>query len=108
MDTWRWGIFDGSISESDYNSQWWDIRRKNQGIVPPNPRNVTLGLDAAAKYHIVGDYEYMRYFVSYVLQFQFYEAMCIKAGEFRPNDPSSRPLHQCDFGGSKKAGKALG
>ena len=107
LDFWRWGIFDGSIPESEFNDQWWEFRRKFQGIVPPRHRNATAGLDAAAKYFIAQHIEYMRYFLSHLLQFQFYEAMCTKAGEFRPNDPNSRPLHQCDFGGSKEAGKAL-
>ncbi|CAG7829384.1 unnamed protein product, partial [Allacma fusca] len=63
------------------------------------------GLDAAAKYHIVGNVEYIRYFISHILQFQFYEAMCIAAKEYDPNDENSKPLYQCDFAGNKDAGK---
>ncbi|CAG7831543.1 unnamed protein product, partial [Allacma fusca] len=71
MDAWRWGVFNGSIPEKDYNSKWWEIRQKNQGIAPPTPRNSSSGgLDAAAKYHIVGNVEYIRYFISNILQFQ--------------------------------------
>ena len=70
-------------------------------------RNSATGLDAAVNYHVLADVPYIAYFISLVLQFQFYEAMCIKAGEFDPEDPNSRPLHQCDFGGSKEAGRSL-
>ncbi len=26
MDKYRWGIFDGSIEPSNYNSNWWKLR----------------------------------------------------------------------------------
>ncbi|CAG7835512.1 unnamed protein product, partial [Allacma fusca] len=109
MDSWRWGVFDGSIPEAEYNKKWWEIRQDNQGIVPPLERNLaSSGLDAAAKYHISANVEYIRYFISYVLQFQFYESLCIKAGEFNPDDPNSKPLYQCDFAGNTAAGDAFG
>lgn len=47
-----------------------------------------------------------RYFVSFVVQFQFYKAMCIAAGEYDPNDPA-KPLYQCDFNNNKEAGAKL-
>ncbi|KAH9368798.1 hypothetical protein HPB48_012443 [Haemaphysalis longicornis] len=43
----------------------------------------------------------VRYFVSVVLQFQFYKALCEEANHVGP-------LHKCDFYRSKKAGKLLG
>ena len=46
----------------------------------------------------------LRYFVADILQFQFYRALCIEAGEYRPGDPTSPPLHKCDFYNSKEAG----
>ena len=41
-----------------------------------------------------------RYFASYVLQFQFYQALCKAAGH-------QGPLHSCDFYQSKQAGELL-
>ena len=105
MDSWRWGVFNGSIPESEYNSKWWEIRQRNQGVAPPSPRTNSVGLDAAAKYHIVGNVEYIRYFISHILQFQFYEALCKAAGQFNPEDPNSKPLYQCDFANSTEAGE---
>jgi len=42
-----------------------------------------------------------RYFVSYVLQFQFHKAACAAAG-------ITGPLHQCSIYNSTAAGKKLG
>lgn len=47
-----------------------------------------------------------RYFVSHVIQFQFYRSLCIEAGQYDPEDPSSA-LHDCDFYRSKEAGDKL-
>lgn len=41
-----------------------------------------------------------RYFVSFVIQFQFHEALCQAAGH-------KGPLHKCDIYQSKEAGKRL-
>lgn len=42
-----------------------------------------------------------RYFVSFVIQFQFHQALCNAAGH-------EGPLHTCDIYQSQKAGKILG
>lgn len=42
-----------------------------------------------------------RYFVSFVIQFQFHQALCKAAGH-------SGALHKCDIYQSKEAGKILG
>ena len=47
-----------------------------------------------------------RYFVSHVIQFQFYRSLCIEAGQYDPEDPSS-VLHNCDIYRSKEAGAKL-
>ncbi|PSN41387.1 Angiotensin-converting enzyme [Blattella germanica] len=49
----------------------------------------------------------LRYFVSFVIQFQFHRTLCEKAGEYVPNDPS-KPLHECDIYQSTEAGNLLG
>lgn len=41
-----------------------------------------------------------RYFVSFIIQFQFHEALCQAAGH-------EGPLHKCDIYQSKEAGKRL-
>ena len=74
---------------------------------------------------------YFRFFTGYIYQFQFYQAMCLAAGrtkmlfrrflhmilttcstvspagQYVKGDPS-KPLHQCNLYGSKRAGEKLG
>ncbi|XP_043911144.1 angiotensin-converting enzyme [Protopterus annectens] len=102
IDQWRWSVFSGRTSPDRYNSEWWYLRTKYQGICPPVARNETQ-FDPGAKYHIPGNTAYIRYFVSFILQFQFHKALCQEAG----HEPSA-PLHQCDIYKSKEAGQKLG
>lgn len=100
MDQWRWKVFDGRIPETEYNQQWWNLRLKYQGLCPPVPRSEE-DFDAGAKFHIPANVPYVRYFVSFVIQFQFHEALCKAANQ-------TGPLHKCDIYKSKEAGKLLG
>ena len=99
IDQWRWDVFSGKTRPADYNKAWWALRLKYQGIVPPLARTEE-DFDPGAKYHIPANTPYMRYFLAYVLQFQFYRSMCKAAGH-------KGPLHTCNFHGSKEAGKRL-
>ena len=99
IDKWRWGVFDGSIPQRQYEKGWNDLRLQYQGIVPPVPRDETK-FDPGGKYHIPGNTPYTRYFLARVLQFQFYEAACRQAGW-------KGPLHRCSFYGNKQVGEKL-
>ncbi|KAF8795126.1 Angiotensin-converting enzyme-like protein [Argiope bruennichi] len=99
IDSWRWKVFDGSISKEQMNSKWWELRLKHQGLCPP-VRRTDEDLDAAAKYHVAADVPYIRYFVSYIIQFQFHKALCDATGY-------EGPLHKCDIYQNKKAGQLL-
>nr|ATU82846.1 secreted Angiotensin-converting enzyme-like protein [Pristhesancus plagipennis] len=107
IDQYRWKIFKGDIKPENYNCEWWKLREKYQGLEPPVDRSED-DFDAGAKYHVVADVPYIRYFVSFIIQFQFHRALCEKAGEFDPNNPTLKPLHQCDIYKSKEAGSVLG
>lgn len=75
--------------------------------MPPSERSDANGhFDACGKYHIPNNTPYIRYFVSFILQFQFYEHMCISAGQYDPTDPESE-LYKCDFYQSLEAGEEL-
>lgn len=97
IDRWRWAVFDGRIKPDDYNKAWWDLRRKYQGIETPVKRT-EADFDPGAKYHIPGNTPYIRYFLSFIIQFQFHKALCEAAG-YRG------PLHQCSNYGNRTAGK---
>ncbi|XP_053309980.1 angiotensin-converting enzyme [Spea bombifrons] len=100
MDQWRWKVFDGRTPNSEYNQQWWNLRLKYQGLCPPVLRSES-DFDPGAKFHIPSSVPYIRYFISFVIQFQFHEALCKAANQ-------QGPLYKCDIYRSKEAGKLLG
>lgn len=96
IDRWRWGVFDGSIKPENYNKAWWELKARYQGVAPVTARGEEF-FDPGAKYHVPGNTPYTRYFLSHVLQFQFYKALCDASGY-------KGPLHECSFYGNKAAG----
>lgn len=124
IDKWRWEVFQGDVSEVDWNDRWWQLRQEYQGIVAPSQRP-SSGFDPGAKYHVPANSQYIgyaqyfhiifnlltvfincRYFFAHLLEFEFYKSLCIEAGEYNPDDPKSF-LHQCDFYENLEAGKKL-
>lgn len=99
VDQWRWKVFNGEVKPDNYNSAWWDLRLKYEGIVPPTPRGEEY-FDPGAKYHVPADVPYSRYFIAHVVQFQFHRAMARAAG-------CTEPLHRCSVYDSKPAGDKL-
>jgi peptidyl-dipeptidase A len=97
IDRWRWGVFDGSIAPADYNTAWWELKAKYQGVAPVEARGEEF-FDPGAKYHVPGNTPYTRYFLSHILQFQFYKALCDAAGH-------EGPLYSCNFANNPEAGK---
>jgi peptidyl-dipeptidase A len=96
IDQWRWKVFSGEIKPADYNKSWWELRRKYQGIAPPVARSED-DFDPGAKYHVAANVPYTRYFLAYILQFQFHRALCKEAGY-------TGPLNRCSIYGNKAAG----
>jgi peptidyl-dipeptidase A len=99
IDQWRWDVFAGRTKPEQYNTHWWKLRAKYQGIAPPVPRT-EADFDPGAKYHIPANVPYTRYFLATVLQFQFHRALCQAAGH-------TGPLHTCSIHGSAEAGARL-
>ncbi|XP_077491079.1 angiotensin-converting enzyme-like [Amblyomma americanum] len=99
-DLWRWNVFKGIYQPQNYNRAWWKLLLKYQGICP-GVRRSKEDFDPPAKFHLSADVPYIRYFVSTVLQFQFYKALCDEAKHVGP-------LYKCDFYQSKPAGKLFG
>jgi peptidyl-dipeptidase A len=96
IDEWRWKVFSGEITPANYNASWWALREKYQGVAPPIART-EADFDPGAKYHIPGNTPYTRYFLSFIIQFQFQKALCESAGY-------KGPLAECSIFGSKEAG----
>ncbi len=96
VDRWRWEVYDGELTEAQYNDGWWKLRTQYQGIVPPGPRPADA-FDPGAKYHVPGNVPYTRYFLAHIYQFQFHRAACKQSGW-------SGPLHRCSIYGDKEVG----
>jgi len=97
IDQWRWNVFEGITSRAEYNERWWEFRCRYQGVSPPVVRT-SSDFDPGAKYHIPANTPYIRYFVSFVLQFHFHQALCEASGNMKP-------LHRCDIYRSEAAGE---
>ncbi|MEM7004923.1 MAG: M2 family metallopeptidase [Pseudomonadota bacterium] len=96
VDSWRWGVLQGDTPVEKYNDAWVMTRMDNQGIAPPGVRPDDA-FDPGAKYHIPGNTPYLRYFLSYVMQFQFHKAACEMAGW-------DGPLHRCSIYNNEEVG----
>lgn len=102
MDLWRWSVFDGTTQPDQYNEKWWQLRCKYQGLSTPDSefRGGPEYFDPGAKFHIPANVPYIRYFVSFVIQFQFHKALCDAAGH-------TGDLYSCDIYKSHAAGAKL-
>lgn len=99
IDQWRWKVFRGEITPEHYNQEWWRLRYNYQGLQPP-VRRTNDDFDPGAKYHIPALTPYIRYFVSFLIQFQFHRSLCDEAG-------FDGPLHKCHIYQSTRAGEKL-
>lgn len=97
LEKWRWFVFEkGPVG---LNARWWDLRLRYQGLIPPIQRT-NEHFDAGAKYHIISDQDYIKYFVATVLQFQIFSELCQASGHVGP-------FHTCDIYRSREAGRLL-
>jgi peptidyl-dipeptidase A len=99
VDQWRWQVFSGQVTPDHYNSAWWALRTKYQGISAPTARGEEF-FDPASKYHVASVVPYTRYFLAAILQFQFHRALAKEAG-------CTLPLNRCSIYESAAAGKKL-
>ena len=99
VDQWRWQVFSGQVTPDRYNTAWWALRLKYQGVAPPEPRGEQF-FDPGAKYHVPAVTPYTRYFLAHILQFQFHRALAKTAG-------CTTPLHRCSIYESREAGARL-
>jgi len=99
IDQWRWKVFSGEIPPEKYNQSWWELRQKYQGVAPPVSRSES-NFDPGAKYHVAANVPYTRYFLAFILQFQFHRGLAQVAG-------CKEPLNRCSIYENKEAGKRL-
>ncbi|XP_066583828.1 angiotensin-converting enzyme-like [Prorops nasuta] len=106
LDKWRWNVFEGKVTQDNYNCNWWYLSEHFQGIEPPVDRSEE-DFDPGSKFHVIADAEYIRYYVSFIIQFQFHRALCTAAKQYDPYNPGAKPLHHCDIYNNKEAGDLL-
>lgn len=82
------------------NTRYWELKLRYQGVIPPMTRT-NDHFDPGAKYHIISDQDYIKYFVATILQFQVFSELCQAANQ------KVTSLHTCDFSGSREAGRIL-
>jgi peptidyl-dipeptidase A len=99
IDQWRWKVFSGEIAPEGYNTAWWDLRLRYQGVAPPSVRGEQF-FDPGAKYHVPDNTPYTRYFLAQILQFQFHRALSEASG-------CTAPVHRCSIYESREAGQRL-
>jgi peptidyl-dipeptidase A len=92
-------LYAEGLPPAEYNSKWWELVAKYQGISAPNERSPEL-CDAATKTHIIDDAaQYYDYAISYVLLFQLHDHI---ARNILKQDP-----HATNYYGSKEVGNFL-
>lgn len=98
LEKWRWNVFEKGAS-SEMNIRWWELQLRYLGVVPPTQRTQD-DFDAGAKYQVISDQDYIKYFIATVLQFQIYSEFCQSINHVGP-------LHTCDFYRSREVGRVL-
>jgi peptidyl-dipeptidase A len=96
IDKWRWDVLAGKIAPDDYESAWWKLAQKYQGVSAPVARTGD-DFDPGAKYHVASSTPYVAYFLARIYQFQFHKALCQAAG-------FTGPLDQCSIHDNRQAG----
>ncbi|HEX7338147.1 MAG TPA: M2 family metallopeptidase [Gemmatimonadales bacterium] len=99
MTRFEHALYTGKLPADSFNSRWWELARKYQGIVPPGPRDERWA-DALTKTHINDDpAQYYDYAMSYALLFQLHDHI---ARQILHQDP-----HNSDYYGSREVGDFL-
>lgn len=92
-------LYEGNLSKDEFNKKWWELKKKYQGIVPPDDRGEEY-CDAASKTHINNDAaQYYDYAMSNILLFQFHMHIALN---ILKQDP-----HNTNYYGSKGTGEFL-
>jgi len=99
LEKWRYQVFRRDVTPSQYNTRYWELREKYQGVKAPVRRD-GKNFDPGAKFHVAANIPYSRYFLSAVIQFQLHAALC------RAKRHTAQ-LHTCDIYGSLAAGNRL-
>lgn len=100
MSEFEYELYSKNLPANQFNKRWWEIVKREQGIVPPSERGENF-CDAATKTHIIDDpAQYYDYALSSVLMFQFHDHI---AKHILHQDPRNT-----NYYGNKEIGKYIG
>ncbi|HTL82730.1 MAG TPA: M2 family metallopeptidase [Bacteroidia bacterium] len=100
MSEFEYELYAKNLPADQFNKRWWEIVKREQGIVPPEERGEEY-CDAATKTHIIDDPgQYYDYALATVLQFQFH---CYIAKNILHQNPAFT-----NYYGNKEIGKFIG
>jgi peptidyl-dipeptidase A len=92
-------LYSKNLSADEFNSRWWELVKKYQGIVPPTARDEKY-CDACSKTHIIDDAaQYYDYSIAEILLFQFHEHIATNI--------LKQDVHATNYWGSKATGEFL-
>ena len=99
MTDFEHALYAEGLPKDEYNQKWWALKKKYQGIVPPQERGEEY-CDACSKTHISDDAaQYYDYALANVLLFQFHMNIA--------NDILHQNPHASNYYGSKETGDFL-
>jgi len=100
MSEFEYELYAKNLPADQFNKRWWEIVKREQGIVPPMERGEEF-CDAATKTHIIDDpAQYYDYALSSVLMFQFHDHI---AKDILHQDPRFT-----NYYGNKEIGSFIG
>lgn len=99
MTRFEHALYSQELPPDQFNSKWWELVRRYQGVVPPEPRGEEYA-DPLTKTHINNDAaQYYDYALSNVLLFQLHDHI---SRNILDQDP-----HDTDYFGNEEVGRFL-
>ena len=96
MSEFEYELYAKNLPSDQFNKRWWEIVKREQGIVPPSERGENY-CDAATKTHIIDDpAQYYNYAIASLLQFQFHDYIAKKI--------LHQDVHATNYYGNKEIG----
>lgn len=95
------------VSTDSVNDYYWKLMEEYVGVEPPVDRT-KMSFDFSYKfYEDLEENHQTTKFMSEVMGYQMYKAICEKSGQYVKTNPLQYPLHNCDFYGFSEIGKNL-
>lgn len=99
MSRFEHDLYEKNLPESEYNSRWWELVSKYQGIDSPTARP-SESCDACTKSHINDDAaQYYDYALAMLIKYQLHQHICTKI--------LRTSVHDCDYSGHPAVGEYL-